>query len=187
MRRAVFLDRDGVLNEPIVRDFSPYPPSSVEQLIVCDGAVEALERLRAAGFVLVCVTNQPDIARGATSPETVACINARLASLLPLDAVLVCPHDDADGCTCRKPKPGLVLDAAARHDLDTAESYLVGDRWRDIDAGAAAGCRTVFVDRGYRERAPRVAPNARVTSIGEAAHWIITDSKERHASTVSVH
>ena len=173
----MFLDRDGVLNEPIVRDGRPYPPAGPSDLVICAGAHAALAALREAGFALICVTNQPDVARGTTSLETVAAINARLSNELRLDDVIVCPHDDADACACRKPKPGLVYEASQRHGLDPAASYLVGDRWRDIEAGAAARCRTVLVDRGYAEAAPSVQPNARVASVAEAAAWIIADAR----------
>jgi D-glycero-D-manno-heptose 1,7-bisphosphate phosphatase len=176
-RRAVFLDRDGVLNEPVVRDGRPYPPAGPDELHICDGARSALEALRVEGFVLICVTNQPDVARGTVSIATVNAINARLRAELPLDDVVVCPHDDSDDCACRKPRPGMVDDAARRHDLDPQTSYLVGDRWRDIEAGAAARCRTVLVDRGYAEVGPAVEPDARVASISEAAAWILADIK----------
>ena len=177
MRPAVFLDRDGVLNEPVVREGKPYPPTDPAALVLCEGAREALEALRRSGFVLVVVTNQPDIARGTTRQAVVDATNARLREQLPLDDVLVCPHDDRDGCDCRKPKPGLLRRGARVHGLDLRRSYLVGDRWRDVEAGAAAGCRTILVDRGYAERPAAVAPNARVPSIGEAARWIIADSR----------
>jgi D-glycero-D-manno-heptose 1,7-bisphosphate phosphatase len=181
-RRAVFLDRDGVLNEPVVRDGKPYPPTSPEEVVVCDGAAQALFTLRELGFALVCVTNQPDVARGTVSNQTIESINAHLMSKLPLDAVFVCRHDDVDDCACRKPKPGLIFQAARELGLDPAASYLVGDRWRDVDAGAAANCRTVLVDRGYRERSSTIPPDARVTSISEAAAWIVSDQRIRSGS-----
>jgi transaldolase len=177
MRRAVFLDRDGVLNEPVVRDGKPYPPASAEDVVLCDGAARAVAELRDAGFVLVVVTNQPDVARGTTPRATVDAINGRLRALLPLDDVLVCAHDDADRCGCRKPKPGLLQDGARLHGVDLARSYLVGDRWRDIEAGAAAGCRTALVDRGYAERPSSIEPDARVGSVLEAARWIIANAR----------
>lgn len=176
MRAAVFLDRDGVLNEPVVRDGKPYPPAGPADVVLCAGAHDAVRALREAGFVLVVITNQPDVARGTTPRAVVDAINARLREELTLDDVLVCAHDDADGCDCRKPKPGLIRAGARRHGVDLARSYLVGDRWRDVEAGAAAGCRTVLVDRGYAERSASVAPDARVASVLEAARWIITDS-----------
>jgi len=174
---AVFLDRDGVLNEPVVRDGRPHPPARASDVVVCEGAAAALHLLRAAGFARIVVTNQPDIARGTTPSAVVDAINAVLRAALPLDDILVCPHDENDGCACRKPKPGLLVEGARRHGADLARSYLVGDRWRDIEAGHAAGCRTVLVDRGYAERASAVAPDAVVASILEAADWIIADSR----------
>jgi D-glycero-D-manno-heptose 1,7-bisphosphate phosphatase len=143
---------------------------------MCAGAPEALAELRRYGFSLVCVTNQPDIARGTISNDVVDDINARLVQTLPLDAIFVCRHDDADDCACRKPRPGLLLQAAAELGLDLDTSYLVGDRWRDIDAGAAAHCRTVLIDRGYDERASTMPADARVPSIAAAAAWIIADA-----------
>ena len=167
---AVFLDRDGVLNRAVVRDGKPYPPASVEQLEILPGVAEALERLKAAGYRLIVVTNQPDIARGATSAEAVAAIHQRLREKLPLDEIRVCPHDDADACPCRKPKAGLLLTPAT---VDVAASFMIGDRWRDIDAGRAAGCRsTILVDYGYSEKLHH-EPDVRVASLTEAAQWIL--------------
>jgi D-glycero-D-manno-heptose 1,7-bisphosphate phosphatase len=153
-RPAVFLDRDGVLNEAVLRDGRPHPPASADEVVLRPGAVAACAQLRAAGFALVMVTNQPDIARGTTTQEAVDAINDRLIAELRLDAACVCPHDDADACACRKPAPGLILDAADRFDVDLAASLMVGDRWRDIAAGAAAGVSTVWVRSTYREQAP---------------------------------
>ena len=153
-RRAVFLDRDGVLNAAVVREGRPYPPPSLAEMTLLPGAEDACARLRAAGFLLIVVTNQPDIARGAAKRGEVDEINAALQTRLALDEVCVCPHDDADGCACRKPKPGLLLAAARRWNIDLTRSFMVGDRWRDIEAGQAAGCRTAFLDYGYAERRP---------------------------------
>jgi D-glycero-D-manno-heptose 1,7-bisphosphate phosphatase len=173
MLRAVFLDRDGVLNQATIRGGRPYPPASVEQLNLRPDAASALTRLKAAGFLLIVVTNQPDVARGTQSRAVVEQINRALASQLPIDDFLVCWHDDRDACACRKPKPGLLLDAASRYPVDLSRSFLIGDRWRDIDAGAAAGCRTVLLDHQYRERAPDSAPDFRTASLAEAADWIL--------------
>lgn len=173
--RIVFLDRDGVLNEPVMRDGKPFPPASPAELVICKGAKLALRELRAAGFKLVCITNQPDIARGTTSVAEVDAINDLLWTELPLDEIIVCPHDDADSCSCRKPKAGMLEDGARRLGTSTRGNYLVGDRWRDIEAGARAGCRTVLVDRGYHERQSDTPPDARVVDIADAATWIIAD------------
>jgi len=172
MRRAVFLDRDGVVNRVVVRDGKPFPPTSFSELRVLPGVREACRKLREAGFALILITNQPDIARGAVSSRLVSEINARLKSFLQLDDVRVCPHDDADRCDCRKPKPGLLLEAARLWNIDLRHSYVVGDRWRDVEAGHRAGCQAIFVDYGYRERRPD-GPFLQVHSLREAANWIL--------------
>jgi len=169
--RAVFLDRDGVINRAVVRDGKPYPPASIVSLEVLTGVSEALNKLREAGFRLIVVTNQPDVARGAQTREAVEAMHARLASELPLDEIVTCYHD-GDGCDCRKPKPGALIEAARRHGVDLRRSFMVGDRWRDIEAGQRAGCQCLFVDRGYAEPQPAGA-FVRVTSMADAADWIL--------------
>jgi len=176
-RAAVFLDRDGVLNEAVVTDGVPHSPAGLEEFRLVPGAAEALHRLKAAGFALIVVTNQPELRRGRISRQLLEAMHARLVAALPLDAVYVCDHDEIDACACRKPKPGLLLRAAAELDLDLASSYLIGDRWRDVDAGAAAGCKTVLIDYGYRERPPTSTPSRRVASLAEAVAWIIADRR----------
>ena len=175
MMRAVFLDRDGVLNEALVRDDKPYAPSRLADLRIYPEAAPALARLKAAGFTLIVVTNQPDVGRGKQSREAVDEMNTALSAALPVDEVIVCGHDDKDNCTCRKPKPGMILDAANRWNIDLAQSFLVGDRWRDIDCGANAGVRTVWIDRGWKERDPEHAPDVRVTGIAAGVEWILTE------------
>jgi len=170
--RAVFLDRDGVLNAAIVRDGRPYPPARACELEILPGVPGALDELKRDGFVLLVVTNQPDVARGVQTREAVEAIHARLREELPVDAIYCCDHDDGDRCVCRKPAPGLLLAGARDWDVDLAASFMVGDRWRDIEAGTAAGCRTIFVDYQYRERQPQ-AFDRRVTSLAEAAAWIL--------------
>lgn len=173
LARAVFLDRDGVLNEPVIRDGKPHPPASEAELRIVPDAAVALHRLKARGLRLIVVTNQPDVARGAQTSAAVDAIHQRLRTELPLDDILCCLHDDRDRCACRKPLPGLILEAAKRHGIDPRRSFLVGDRWRDIDAGYRAGCRTVWIDRGYRERGPEHPPDAQVDSLCAAASWIL--------------
>jgi D-glycero-D-manno-heptose 1,7-bisphosphate phosphatase len=172
-RRAVFLDRDGVINRAAVRDGKPYPPACVEELEVLPGVAGALGRLKAAGYLLIVVTNQPDVARGTQSRAMVEAIHTRLASILPIDEFRACYHDDHDACACRKPKPGMLLDAARARGVDLHASVMVGDRWRDVEAGAQAGCATVFLDRGYAERKPE-KPDAVFGSLPEAAEWILS-------------
>jgi len=173
--KAVFLDRDGVLNQFILRDGTPRPPAGLHQLAIYRDAPDALRRLEQAGYLLIVVTNQPDIARGTQTREAVDQINAALGEALPIHEFLVCPHDDSARCPCRKPKPGMVLDAAARHAVELKTSFLIGDRWRDIDCGASAGVRTVFIDRGYCERAPEHAPDFTADSLAAAATWILSN------------
>jgi D-glycero-D-manno-heptose 1,7-bisphosphate phosphatase len=172
MNRAVFLDRDGVLNRAVVRDGRPLPPASPADIEMLPGVTAACRRLADAGWLLVVVTNQPDIARGTTSRAAVDAINAAVVSKLPVTEVVVCPHDDADACRCRKPLPGMLLDAAERWDVDLAASIMVGDRWRDVEAGRQAGVRTVLVDYGYDEELPN-APDHVVAGLAEAANLLL--------------
>jgi D-glycero-D-manno-heptose 1,7-bisphosphate phosphatase len=172
-RRAVFLDRDGVLNRALVRNGRPYPPATPEELELLPGAEVACRELRDAGFLLIGVTNQPDVARGAVKRSVVEELNRTVAERLGLDAIRVCMHDDADGCECRKPRPGLLTSAAADYGIDLADSFMVGDRWRDIEAGRRAGCRTIFIDHGYDERRPD-APDLTTDSLLNAARRILT-------------
>jgi len=169
--RAVFLDRDGVLNRAVVHAGKPYPPSSVEDIEIPPDVAPALARLKAAGYRLVVVTNQPDVARGRQRRAIVEAINAVLAGRLPLDEFRVCYHDDGDRCGCRKPAPGLLLEPPA-HDLE--RSVIVGDRWRDLEAGRRAGVRaTVLIGHGYGEPL-RTQPDFRAHSFGEAVDWILS-------------
>jgi D-glycero-D-manno-heptose 1,7-bisphosphate phosphatase len=174
MRRAVFLDRDGVINRAIVRDGLPYPPANAAAMEVLPGVPEALAALKAHGFALLVVTNQPDVARGTTSRAVVDEMHRVLAETLPIDHFYACYHDSADGCACRKPHPGMLLDGARDFGIDLSRSYMVGDRWRDCDAGLAAGCQTVFIDYGYRERQPD-NPNFRASSLADAARIILEE------------
>jgi D-glycero-D-manno-heptose 1,7-bisphosphate phosphatase len=161
-----------VINAAVVRGGKPYPPSSAEVVEILPGVGAALAALRHAGYVLIVVTNQPDVARGTQSREAIDAIHARLSAELPLDAIYACFHDDGDACACRKPKPGLLVNAAQDLGIDLSASFMVGDRWRDTDAGAAAGCRTIFIDRGYSERSPTHF-DVKVAGLPEAAAWIL--------------
>jgi len=176
MRLAVFLDRDGVINRALVRDGKPYPPASVSEMEILPGVSEALAALHEVGFMLIVVTNQPDVARGTTSMAVVEEINSCLASCLPIDEFRTCYHDSGDCCDCRKPLPGSLRAAAKQHDIDLPQSYMVGDRWRDIEAGQGAGCRTIFINYGYAEKQPE-AVNHRVQSLSEAAQIILGEMK----------
>lgn len=154
MRRAVFVDRDGVINKSVVRDGRPFPPSSCAELEILPGVVEAVARLRSAGFLVIAVTNQPDVGRGRQRREVVDDIHAHIRQAVPLDDLRVCFHVEEDGCSCRKPRPGMLIDAAGQWGVDLPASFMIGDRWRDIEAGKAAGCRTILVGERYDERHP---------------------------------
>jgi D-glycero-D-manno-heptose 1,7-bisphosphate phosphatase len=178
MKRAVFLDRDGVLNEVQERNGKPYPPSNLASLQIPPGTAGALQRLKESDYLLIVVTNQPDVARGKVSRDVVEEINRHLRAQLPLDDIFTCYHDDGDHCDCRKPKPGLLLEAARQYGIDLQRSYMIGDRWRDIDAGANVGCKTILIDLGYQEREPNSAPNHRARSLPEAVDWILINDAE---------
>jgi D-glycero-D-manno-heptose 1,7-bisphosphate phosphatase len=172
VRRAVFLDRDGVINASLLRDGRPHAPETVDDLRIVEGVPEALAALRNAGYLNIVVTNQPDVASGRLKREAVEAMHRRLVGELALDDIKVCYHGDADGCQCRKPKPGMLLEAARDFGIDLARSFLVGDRWRDVAAGQAAGCTSFFVDYGYREKRPD-PPYITVKSLADASIRIL--------------
>jgi D-glycero-D-manno-heptose 1,7-bisphosphate phosphatase len=171
-RRAVFLDRDGVLNEAVVREGKPFPPRSPDEVVVVPGVAQACRALRDVGLVLVVVTNQPDVARGAQSASGVAAINSLLRRHVTVDALYVCHHDNGDDCECRKPRTGMLTTAALDLDLDLNQSFMVGDRWSDIAAGQGAGCRTVYIDYGYQEQGAH-EPDHVVSNPVEALEWVL--------------
>lgn len=176
---AVFLDRDGVINKAFVRDGKPRSPATQKDLEILPGVPEALRDLKSHGYKLIVVTNQPDVARGKLSQQTLDAIHEDLLAHFPLDDILACVHTDIDNCNCRKPLPGMLLDAAKKHNIDLPASYMVGDRWKDIDAGYNAGCRTILVDYGYSERRSERVPDHIVKSLREAADWIIRSKIKR--------
>jgi D-glycero-D-manno-heptose 1,7-bisphosphate phosphatase len=178
VKSAVFLDRDGVLTEASVVDGVPQSPRLASEMRILPEAAPACEALRTAGLALVCVTNQPEIARKTLDPAELKTMNEILQRALGLDEVVVCPHDEGDRCDCRKPLPGMITAAAERHGINLAASFTVGDRWRDVDAGRAAGTATVFIDRGYDE-ALREEPDVVVGGIQEASEWIIERIAQR--------
>lgn len=178
MARAVFLDRDGVLNVPEIRDGVPYPPRDLAGFRLYPEGREGCALLRDAGFLLVVVTNQPDVGRGTQRLEIVEEMHAQLRRELPVDRIEVCTaaDDGAPDAARRKPAPGMVLDAARALGIDLARSYLVGDRWRDIDCGRAAGCTTIFIERGYREKLRR-PPHHYAANLLDAAQFILRVEK----------
>ena len=172
LRQAVFLDRDGVINNSVVIDGKPYPPINLSAMEILPGVPQALDALSKAGFLLIVITNQPDVAKGITSRETVEEIHRYMADCLPIHEFHTCFHQDSDGCDCRKPSPGALLTAAKNHHINLKKSFMIGDRWRDIEAGQGAGCKTIFIDYGYQEKRP-TSMHYRVHSLKEAAEIIL--------------
>jgi D-glycero-D-manno-heptose 1,7-bisphosphate phosphatase len=179
--RAIFLDRDGVLNLALVRDGLPYPPQKLAEVEICPGVPEALLSLKAAGFILITVSNQPDVARGTLKRDIVESINTYLGAMLPINRFIMCYHDSSDDCTCRKPKPGMIHEGALEFNVDLSKSYMIGDRWRDVEAGKNAGCKTIFIDYGYHEQQPE-SYDFVAGSLLEAAQLIISTEQHRKNS-----
>lgn len=178
MSIAVFLDRDGVLNRAIVRNGKPFPPDSVKAMEILPGVADAMETLFDAGFLRIVVTNQPDVARGTQSRETVEAMHKHLQTVLPITQIIAC-YDDGENSSCRKPNPGMLLEAAREHRIVLSESYMIGDRWRDVEAGRRAGCQTIFIDYGYSEPAPNPPADYTCLNLQAAAAWILADNFTR--------
>jgi D-glycero-D-manno-heptose 1,7-bisphosphate phosphatase len=181
MNRAVFLDRDGVINRPIIREKRPYPPRSVAEFEILPGVENACCAFKTAGYLLVVVTNQPDVGRGTLERAVVEEIHRFMVSQLPIDLVSTCFHAGekyGQPCDCRKPSPGMLLSAASQLQIDLARSYMIGDRWRDIDCGKRAGCKTIFIDWGYTEELFET-PDHVVSNLAEAADIIVKSEGER--------
>jgi D-glycero-D-manno-heptose 1,7-bisphosphate phosphatase len=177
MRKAIFLDADGVLNKALINtDGKPVAPTTLAEFDIPDEVKPSLNKLKTAGYLLICVTNKPDIERGLMTQEQVDAIYHKMRDELPLDDVFICYHENSD---CYKPKPGLLLDAANQYKIDLAHSFMIGDRWRDIGAGQNAGCKTVWIDRGYAEKKPSPPADYTAHSLTEATQWILDSFKQR--------
>lgn len=171
--RAVFLDRDGVINHAIIINNKPYPPNGIHDLEITENAGTELPNLVNSGFILIGITNQPDVSRGTKSKYAVENINHFLQTKLPIQDFYVCYHDDKDNCQCRKPKPGLLIQAANDYHIDLSRSYMIGDRWKDIAAGRNAGCHTILIQNNYSESAHGFEAEKNVNSLSEAIDWIL--------------
>jgi len=176
LNKAVFLDRDGVLNHTEIRDGKPYAPTRVEDFKLFDDVEGSIRLLKDAGFLLVVVTNQPDVGNGFVEQSVVEEMNDRMMAKLPLDDIRVCFHKQTDNCECRKPKPGMLIDAATALNIDLRTSFMVGDRGGDVKAGKAAGCKTIFIDRGYKETKKSTKADFTAYSIVDAVSQILNSS-----------
>ena len=171
MKKAVLLDRDGVINKAIIKNGLPTSPNSFDELEILPDVKESILRLKKLNFICIVVTNQPDVSRGKFSKDTVIKINNFLKKEIKLDDIFVCYHDDKDNCNCRKPKPGLLLQARKKWNVDFKKSFMIGDRWRDIQAGEKVGCKTIYLDYKYNEKKPK-KPDFVSDSLLNAAHII---------------
>lgn len=170
-RRAVFLDRDGVLNRTQVINGKPFAPKKLEDFYIIPNSAEALVRLKNLNYLLIVVSNQPDVGNGEVDKSTVIQMNKILVKELPIDKIKVCFHSQREDCECRKPKPGMLFDAASELNIDLKKSFMIGDRWSDISAGASASCSTILIDYSYNETLIE-RPDFRLTSLGEAVNKI---------------
>jgi D-glycero-D-manno-heptose 1,7-bisphosphate phosphatase len=171
MRKAVFLDRDGVINKTFIKDDKPYAPLIYEELEILPGVKESIVKLKNLNFICLVVTNQPDVSRGKIKKETVIKMNNFLKEEIKLDDFFVCYHDDQDDCKCRKPKSGLLIDAAKKWDVDFKKSYMIGDRWKDVEAGFNVGCKTIFINNNYKET-KKIVSNFTTTNLINAVYII---------------
>ena len=171
MRRAVFLDRDGVINRGVMKVGRPFAPGCLDEFEILPGVPEAVANLHAAGFLVIVTTNQPDVAKGTLQREQVEAIHAFMRERMAIDEIRVCYHDDSHGCACRKPLPGMIFAASVEHEIQVGASFMVGDRWRDIGAGKNAGCRTILVN-AFPEEA-RIEPDIELPDLPAAARWIL--------------
>jgi D-glycero-D-manno-heptose 1,7-bisphosphate phosphatase len=181
VKRAVFLDRDGVINANVERDGRPVAPTTLEEFRLLPGVENAVQRLKDAGFLIIVVTNQPDVATGRTPRAAVEAMHDIIRRRLGPDDIRTCFHTDADGCACRKPKPGMIIEAAAERGIDLQQSFVIGDRWRDVAAGRAAGCLTIFVDYGYEQDGPN-EPDKIVRSLAEGTDFILSFARKSENS-----
>lgn len=182
--RAVFLDRDGVLVVPEFRDGRSFAPKRLEDFRFYPDALRSVSLLKAAGYRVVVVTNQPDVGAGIVDRRIVDSMHDRLLQELRVDAIEVCFHTRQDDCDCRKPKPGMLLRAARRLSIDCRASFMIGDRASDVAAGRAVGCRTIFIDLGYRDESPE-KPDQIVCSLAEATDFILNVSEPMRAEGVT--
>lgn len=175
MRRAVFLDRDGTLNHLVPRpDGALASPRNPSEFKLIEGAAGQVERIRRAGFLAILATNQPDVARGFLDAEVLAAMHAQLMKQAPLDGIMVCPHGDSDDCSCRKPRPGMLVQAAERWQLDLTGSFMVGDSWKDMEAARAAGVKDILINAPYNQE---VTCSLRVESLESACNYILAQGR----------
>jgi len=149
-RKAIFLDRDGTLNKAYIENGLPISPSSLNKFKIIKGVKKSINRLKKLNFLCILITNQPDVFRGKISKKTVVKMNSYIKKKIKLDDMFVCYHDNEHNCSCRKPKPGLLVKASKKWKIDLNKSFMIGDRWKDILAGKKVGCKTIFINNNYK-------------------------------------
>lgn len=173
MNKAIFLDRDGVINKTIFKMGKPRAPYTLEEFSFIDGVKEAVQSFKDNGFIIIVVTNQPDVARGWVSMEQVELVNNLVKDKLAVDEIKACFHTEKDQCNCRKPKPGMLLEAAESWDIDLEKSFMVGDRLSDVEAGHAAGCKSILVG-GEEKPSSVIVPEFYCADLLTASKWILS-------------
>lgn len=168
--KAVFLDRDGVINKVIIRDGRAFSPRTLDEFFLADGIRDAASKLKEKAYKIIVITNQPELARGFISPEILELMTRRIREEILIDDIFICPHDDEHQCSCRKPKPGMLLEAAEKWRIELASSFFIGDTWKDMEAGKAVSCNTILIDAIYNQG---VSCDFRVKSLVEAVSIII--------------
>lgn len=168
------MDRDGVLNQTVFRNGKPRAPYTLEEFSLYPGVIEAIEILKRLDYLLIVVTNQPDVARGWVSREAVEMVNNRIRDLIHLDDIKICFHTDFDQCQCRKPRPGMLLEAGTQWNIDVSVSYMIGDRHSDVEAGKNAGCKTILIGEG--DHSSEIKPDFQKSSLLEAAQMIASQN-----------
>ena len=176
MRKAVFLDRDGVINKIFIKDNLPSSPPTFELLEILPGVEESILRLKKLNFACLVVTNQPDVGRNLISKNTLEKMHNKLKKKIHIDEIYVCTHIKDQNCFCRKPNPGMILDAAKKYQIDLKKSFLIGDRASDIEAGQEANCRSIFLDKKNYEKPPN-KQEATFNNLTEATDYILEQDR----------
>lgn len=173
MKKAVFLDRDGVINDLVYRNNQPNSPICLGDMKILPRVKEAVDSLKNAGYLCIVVTNKPDIARGLLSYAELSKMHNFMTQATGLELIYFCPHDD-NQCDCRKPLTGMIEKAVRQYGIDLKRSFVVGDRWRDVEMGKKSGCRTVLVISKSTEQDNRkIDPDFITMDLWEAAQIII--------------
>ena len=179
MKKAIFLDRDGVLSKTSLVNGKSFAPRNLRDFKLYSDSTQSVKKLKSIGFMVFVVTNQPDVGKKLISRSTLEQMHNKLKKKTHVDGIYVCVHRQDENCYCRKPNPGMILDAAKKHHIDWKKSFVVGDRASDIEAGQKANCRTIFLKKKYYENAP-TKQEATFLNLREATNYILKQEKLRN-------